>query len=454
MGGIQRRSGVCRTALSEEFYFQSLLEEAHRLGELSEVELESIMGQYVGLLSVMTERFNRGMSSSVKIETAQQIAASNFYTIGLYCKSLPDTASALAAIRNESIAEAYRKGRESLDSELRRARELYRVVRVTRIRNPDLSYNATIDEGLELFFSQYDPDFGSHQMPASIDYQLLNPVTGLAGVEYMNRYLGNLYAENIFCSRFDDTAIDEAMRGYHPEYEDLLVNICGQVLQNALGCAMCGRDPRSLNVARADLTSIASQLQGKTVESIRDVLAGKAEVVLTTLDLGEPHIREYILGSLTDIASSVRVSLDTGTLETVFTARRSRGRSRIIKYSSGLKMDDEKYRSIVNRILACRLSEDRVEIIKQHVKTLSDMEDIICDGELTEEEALSVFRMLEDIDIAAMVKRHPYSPDTEDLDLPQSELQLRRYLDKYLRTMPADRLQRLRSIMSDMEEPV
>jgi hypothetical protein len=448
---IDRYSKIRRTALSEEFYLQSLLQEAHVQGEISDAEVEGILAQCVNLLAANTQRYNRGESSSIRIEAAQGIMASDFYTIGLYLKSLPDPHAALESIRRESVSEIYRRSRGIIDSKLSAAEELYQFVRDTRIPNPNYTYNATIEEGIEGFFGQYDPDFAAHETPASIDYQLLNPVADLAGVEYMIRYLQSLYMENLLCSRFDSAIIDEVMRGYDEAYEDLLVNICGQVLQNALGCALLGRDLLSLSLGAPDVRRLKDVLAGNTGESICDLLRVATETLLESLGVRDPSLEEYIHASLPEIASRIRSAVETDTLHSIFVHRRAR-RTNVIKYSTGAKMDDEAYRDIVGELLSCRYSQDKIEIIKEHVKTLSDIEDIITDGDLCEKEALTVFGLLGDVDLAVLLKRHPHSPDIEEVGYPESEMRLRQYLEKYLERMPESRLRLLKRTASEIEE--
>jgi hypothetical protein len=115
-------------------------------------------------------------------------------------------------------------------------------------------------------------------------------------------------------------------------------------------------------------------------------------------------------------------------------------------------MDDEAYRDIVGELLSCRCSQDKIEIIKEHVKTLSDIEDIITDGDLCEKEALTVFGLLGDVDLAVLLKRHPHSPDIEEVGYPESEMRLRQYLEKYLERMPESRLRLLKRTASEIEE--
>ncbi|KJR49458.1 hypothetical protein UF75_0012 [Desulfosporosinus sp. I2] len=272
---IEKYSKIKKELLSGEFYFQSLLEEAYRQALLSDLEMEGIQMQCLQLLAEKAEGYNKGESSSIRVEVAQTIMASNLYTVGVYLKSLPDILSALDSVKEESISKLYQQGRKIINTKLNVAKHLFQLVCQTKIQTPNYTYNATIEEGIRSFFKQYNPDYEAHETSASIDYQLMNPVTDSAGVEYITLYLQNLYMENLFCSKFDANIIDEVMCGYDETYKDLLVNVFGQVLQNALGCTVLNTDILSLSLALSDIKKIRSTLKNETQEAIHGLLQQK-----------------------------------------------------------------------------------------------------------------------------------------------------------------------------------
>ncbi|OPX84120.1 MAG: hypothetical protein A4E53_03895 [Pelotomaculum sp. PtaB.Bin104] len=451
LGNIEKYSKIRSEQLSEEFYFQSLLQEAYYQAELSDSEMESLQMQCIKLLADKTELYNKGESSSVRIEVAQTLMLSNFYTIGLYLKSLPDTSSALDNLRKEPISKLYRQGRRIINTKLNVARHLYQLVCQTKIKSPNYTYNATIEEGIKIFFKQYNADYEAHETPASIDYQLMNPVTGLAGVEYMIRYLQNLYEENLFCSKFDAAIIHEVMCGYDEAYKNLLVNIFEQVLQNALGCTLLGKDLLSLNLVLSDIQKLKMTLKAETKESIFSILQRAADNIIESLSISNISLMKYIYASLPEFASRIHFAINNDTLQTIFVPRKSRTVDQVIKFFMGNKMDDGEYRNIVNEMLACRYLDDKIQIIKEHIKTLADFEDIIIDGGLSEAEALAVFNMLDDVEIVVLIKRHPHHREMDPLDFSEAAIQMQRYLEKYLQSIPKDRLKKLQKTVSAIE---
>lgn len=324
MGNIEKYSKIKREWLSQEFYFQSLLQEAYNQADLNDGEIENIQMQCLSLLADSTQRYNKGQSSSIRVEAAQVIMASNFYTIGLYLKSLPDIPSALDDLRKESIVNLYEQGRRLIKQKLHVARYLYLSVIKTKIQTNNYTYNASIDDGIKSFFQNYSADYEAHEIPAFIDYQLANPVAGWAGVEYMIHYLHNLHMENLFCARFDNAVIQDLMQGYHTGFKDLLVNIFEQVLQNALGRAVLDKEILPLSLEPSDIRELKNTLQNRSKDSIYSLLQTAADIVIHTLSITNESFKPYVYATLPEIAARIYSATDNDALQAIFVPRDTR----------------------------------------------------------------------------------------------------------------------------------
>ena len=451
MQSIEKHSKINKQLLNNEFYFQSLLQEAHNQGELSDLEIESMQMQIIKLLANSTETYNKGLCSSVKVEVAQTIMKSNLYTIGLCLKSFPEPDSALDAVKSQPLSDLYSLGRSMINTKLNVARYFYHLVCKTKIQTINASYNDTIGgEGIKGFFKDYHADYEAHETSGSIDYQLMHPITDLAGVEYIIQYLQNWHLENLFCSKFEPAILHKVMCGYHESYADLLVNIFGQALQNTLGCAMLHKEILDLNLEASDIRKIKNDLKSETKESILEILQQNAATIIKTLGITNTSLKSYIWASLPEFASNIHFAIKNDTLQKVFVPRVNLASNEIIQYSMGTKTDDESYRKIVNEVRSCRYSDDKIQIIKEQFKTLSDIEDILLDCELEESEAFIIFNMLGDVEIGVLVKRHPCHPEINAIDFSEAEIILQQYLDNYLQTMPKKRIKEIQTIGSNI----
>ncbi len=448
---LKKQTKIDINKLSGEFYFQSLLQEAYVKGALSPKESERIQLECLKLLADCTERFTRGKSSSVRVEIAQGIMASNLFTIGIYLKSLPDVDAALFHIENEPIEKLYEYGYQVLKRKINVANYFFNRVRKSKLKTANHAYNITIDQGFKPFFESYEINFHAHETPSDIDYQLIHPVTDLAGVEFVIKYLESLYYENLFCSYFDADIIHEVMSGYDEAYKNLLDNICAQVFQNALGCQLLNAPLPPLNFSPADLNGLDKKLKSHHPAELQRQLGIAAWELITDLELTNPSLKKYLIASLPQIITTVHKGLASHSLNKVFVPRYNPNIKPLVHYNMGIKMDDKAYRELVTEFLSCRFFDDKLAIIKEHIKTLADMEDLLIAGELESPEAAMIFDLLEDIELAVLIKRHPLHPAIDAIDYSASEIHLQQNLDAYMRALPRDRLAQILSMTTAIE---
>lgn len=451
MNSIKKQTVIDVDKLSGEFYFQSLLQEAYVKGALSPKESERVQRECLKLLADCTERFTRGQSSSVRVEIAQGIMASNLFTIGLYLKSLPDVDAVLFQIENEPIEKLYEYGFQVLKRKINVAHYFFNQVCKTKLETANHAYNITIGQGFKPFFESYEINFHAHEIPSDIDYQLIHPVTDLAGVEFVIKYLENLYYENLFCSYFDADIIHEVMSGYDPSYKNLLDNICAQVFQNALGCQLLSAPLPLLDFSPADLNRLDKKLRSYNQLELQTQLKSAAQELITDLELTNPTQKKYLLASLPQITTTVYQGLATHSLDKVFVPRFNPNIKPIIHYNMGIKMDDKAYRELVTEFLSCRFFEDKLAIIKEQIKTLADMEDLLIASELESAEAAMIFALLEDIELAVLTTRHPLLPAIDAIDYSVSEVRMQQNLDAYLRALPRERLAKILGMTTTIE---
>jgi len=164
---------------------------------------------------------------------------------------------------------------------------------------------------------------------------------------------------------------------------------------------------------------------------------------LAELNITNSSLQSYIESSLPQIISNIENALKLNTLSKVFIIPVDPDLEPKIQFESGVKMDDEEYRELIEELLRCRYSADKLELIKEKVKSFADLEDILFDAELKEEEFASLFNTLGDVEIAAMIKRHPFASEIQAVDLAEAEQAVRLYLENYVKQLPGNRQERI-----------
>ena len=114
----------------------------------------------------------------------------------------------------------------------------------------------------------------------------------------------------------------------------------------------------------------------------------------------------YLNNSLNQLAVLIENSIINNTLDRVFVVPRYYDNSNKLIVSFGIKMEDEKYRKIIDEIRQCRHFSDKKNIIKLEVNSLGDLEDVLIDADLTEDEILRILDELNLGEVAALAKRN------------------------------------------------
>ena len=240
MESIERISVIDRRILSEEFYMQSLLEEAARCHLLMDADIENIQFGCLELLAYKVERYNGCDSQSIRVEVAENIMKSNLFTIGLHLKSYPSADDAVKALKETALLDLYHLGMKRLEAKRNAAKHLHMLVMQNKLDTENYTYNSTVTDGIKGFFKIYDPEYTAHEIHITADYPLCHPIEDLAGIEFIQKYLESIYYENLFCRCFSSEDIHHLLCGYDADYSDLILNIFEQVLTTALGCKLIG----------------------------------------------------------------------------------------------------------------------------------------------------------------------------------------------------------------------
>lgn len=444
MANIERSHIIDKNKLSGEFYFASILQEAYVCGVLDESDIENIQVQCIEFLAYKVERYNSGESSSIRVEAAENIMKSNFYTIGLYLKSFSDPDSAINELKTKVISEMYEKGRKLVNTKIHTANHMYKMAQKNKLATSNYTYNATLsDDGIGVFFKSYNPDYEAHECVGSIDYQLCNPVIDLAGVEFIQKYLESLFLENEFCTNFEAIDIHHLLCGYDEGYKDLLINVFEQVLIGALGCSLMKRNVMKLDILEDEIQYLQRELSKGEDYLIALKISKATEEVIEELSITNPALRKYIEESLLKITPDIVHAVRTNTLMKVFVPKVNLDLRPRIEFFTGVKMDDEEYRKLINELTTCRYSSDKLALIKEKVRSFADIEDVLFDAFLSKREVFALLDSFQDIEIASLIKRHPFSTDIEAVDLSETEQTLRLYLKEYISRLATDRKERI-----------
>lgn len=444
MNSIEKQNLIKKEKLNQAQYFQSILQEACLLKLLTDAEFENIQLQTIQLLARQTERYTGGESSSVKVETAQDILQSVFFTIGICLKSFPDTDMSIKILKQKPLTELHKHGKKLIQEQLDMAKQLLNAVQKDMIATDNHAYNDTIENGISMFFSVYDADFAAHETPGSIDYPLGSDQMDLAGIEYIYSYLQKLFWENRFCKSFTEYDIFCLLRGYDEHYQDLLVNISGLVLTNAVGSVLAGKNGHQLNIEPSDRLYLQEKLAGVPEDELETMLHGALTLLFREFNISDALLQEYMTAALKDLPARIGNALQNNCLNLVFISMQESRIQPVLQFEDGRKMDDELFRSIAEEIRQCRYVSDKTALIKREIHSITDLVDILEGSCIFANEFFAVFQSLGDTELALLLKRLPMHEADSDLHFTENEKEWHNELNCFLKEMDPTRREYIR----------
>ena len=290
-------------------------QEGAEWGAFTPEELATVQSKLAQLLERQIWRYTMEESTSVPVETAQELLTSLLYCLGMGLEGQEDRREQLLRGDYPALIQA---GLTAIEGETRAGLERYQYLCDHPPAVINRAYRETV-ENILIFFRRYHPQFLAHVVDCSIDYQLFLPVNErLQGISYLNAYLSHLMLENSLLYRFQRPQLLGCIQGSCPDYEDLLVNLYEPVLQNALGLALLDRDVTGLSVSREERDLLQSRLEPLSVGEREAALERAADRLWRKLDFREPAEREYLRRSAATLLPRLGVALKYHTLEGVF----------------------------------------------------------------------------------------------------------------------------------------
>lgn len=175
------------------------MQAANAAGLLSETDVSSLQVQLADLLKTLADKRTGGRSSSLPVEEGRKLLLSATYIIGLNLKRYPSAEEAAEALVNTALVQLYNDGMAEANLRMNRARGLQKRILRNFFKNPNRFWFSTVSDGINGFFKLYSPVFSAREIHITADYPPLAGRPKLCGIEFVERYLRYIDAENAFC---------------------------------------------------------------------------------------------------------------------------------------------------------------------------------------------------------------------------------------------------------------
>lgn len=401
---IEKYSFFLEHNFSEDHFFKDLLVACYEKKLLADTILKRISYERLELLRTQLKYYTKDESSSVMVEVAENLLEGIDYTISFYLKTFNTLELIIEELKNNSLLNMLKTGRVLIKDSVEESKKLLEDILKNKLKINNYSYDDTIDHGIPLFFKEYEYFFTPHEGSGSIDYQLYMDNMNYKGIEYIRNYLKILSLENEFCNNFDVYEINELLKGYDNKSEELLINVFELVLINSLGLIICGKSLNSLNINTADRELIKSKLEKLSAEKLQEEVLKCSDKCFEILSIENTDLVNYIRKSAIKLTEWINESIKINKLESVFISFKEIKDDEFIEYIDGKKLSNTAFKNLSEEIRECCSIQNKIKLIKNNVKSLEDLIDILNAECLFEDEFMQLFKSLSKPHIILLAK--------------------------------------------------
>jgi len=376
-----------------------------------------------------------------------------FYTIGIYLKSFPSPEMGVATLKKQPLSELHGQGGKFIRAYCEDAKNLLNAVKNNRIPIDNYAYNYTLENGIPDFFASYNIEFAAHETPGSIDYPLSNDKMELSGIEYICDYLQKLYLENQFCSNFTRNDLVYLLRGYDEHYQELLINIFGLVLTNAIGCIWTDKTTFQLNIKPPDIKVLQQKFVSKRKDELDLMLQYAASRLLGENSPSNVILQKHVTATLSDLSPKLIHALENNRLESMFIRLKENPDQPVMQFEDGIKIEDELFRTITDEIRQCRFVSDKIAIIQREIHSIADLVDILEGYCIFDDEYYEIFRSLRDTELALLSKKLPTHVIDSEFHFTENEKDWINRLTCFIDEIDISRRNRIRELAEKISIP-
>lgn len=406
---IEAISKIKKENISKYHYTLSLLQEGQKKGLIDKKSITRIQQQIILLLKELILKYTNGKSTSVKVETAENIQNSILYTIDIKLASYSNPEESLSIItKDNNLKKIYKEGVEILERTFKETENLYRYVKSNKLNVPLEVYNTSIDVALLMFFANYDINYNAHNTMTFLDYPLVFDNMKVQGVLYIKNYLETFKMETLFCKYYSIKDIKNLLENYghvyNVDYKQTPINIFEIVLTNSIFSAILSDNITNLNISITQYEILHEILTQSTPDETKAVINEAVNKIIEKLMIKDNNLINYIQQYKPFLLARLLNSIENDCLQNIIITDIRETKKEKIIFSSKKSMCDSIFRTLVEKIKNSSKTADKITLIATKVKSLDDLIDILSADCLYGNEFKDLYKNISDIELAVLAK--------------------------------------------------
>lgn len=411
-------------------YTTSLVQEALRVGALDDAAMTRVGDGLLSLLRAQLGKAAHGESTSAPTEAADALMDGIGYCVDLALRAAASVEESIVLLQTCSIETLYQRGAKLLNERANACSALLSRVRATRTKTVNTGYRIALDQSLPVLLREWGGDPFPHDFAVILEYPLAieDKQSGIPGVY---AYLAAFALENRFCAHFSDgldTLLADYARQNRATPADAYVNLFTIALQNLLLCGLLRRDGMTLFATDVDtlqdkLAALSPSLREQAILYVTDTLLAACAFENERLDA-------YVRAAACQFSASITAHNLTA-LAVISRADAP------LQHTDGARMSDDAFLDVANEILLCDSVASKIRILRDEVRSLDDLCDLLDADCVFDDEFPAVFASFDAATAALLLTRA--SADLKDgVLLPQTETEWQLRLIRFVNGLGAE----------------
>lgn len=281
----------------------------------TENDRQIFMSKLWDTLVLQSKKFSGTDSTSLSVERTHELLKSIAYTLGvaITTDSIPEK-----KLIKSDLNILLERGQCILKHKLKSVRIEWELMYGDAPKIPNVYFTDTVIE-LGKFFKQYNIYYEAHTIPCSITYPLLCTVPEtLEGISFIEEYIKHIQIENDFLNCFELSTLTRFYNRIYPDYEELLISLSDQVLINAIGLFLVGKDIRKLNISASDRAELIRIFGEKNTDETEICMRNAARLICENLKITDSYAKEYLEKAALKTVPHLKEAVNAGDISLVF----------------------------------------------------------------------------------------------------------------------------------------
>lgn len=272
------------------------------------------MEELLPIVRRLAEKYTAHESTSITYEKAEQLMGAVLYCIHGSKEINGDT---LALDERIPAQKAYEIGAAYVKEKTKKALDLYNRIMPEFYHYEDQCLYDTFVKGIPEFFKWYDIRFKPQDTILTLDYPVLNDISGYTGIDRIFRFIKSIGLEQKFLQLFPAGYVIDILSKVDKNWKGSMDNICETVLTYITGHILAGRSLAKIELEEADHFYIQELFMQATLEDIKKRLEAALEIFIKAHYGDDRELLDHLSSAIDGIVVRLKNAADNKVLNSM-----------------------------------------------------------------------------------------------------------------------------------------